>query len=287
MKRLNFEDLHNRPDIVRLKRRFGMAYGMAVGLSFAVSAWGVDGYLLSRTDAIMYPWLKLIIGALICTMVGAVAGWLVARFEKGILAPFFYLGASFVFSWLIVAIPLQIFPKIVLWLDSETGGMLNYIWYENFSSRFVIAFIWVSLFVVLAGVLQIPLVEPAAFSTSFFGKIAPMVVCTVIMLINGSIVDTINNEPLRSAVLEVDRTIQYSLDHRGEQIDRALARAMHLTSLRSVQEVIDQPRQIIVGSYDAWLGQIEVLIRFRDTWVVCTTIYNQPSFCRYVASNSP
>jgi hypothetical protein len=283
MKRLNLEDIRYRPDVIRLKRRFGMAYGMVVGLSFAVSAWGIDSYLLSRGHA-MYPWIKFIIGALICAIVGAIAGWLVAKFEKGILAPLFYLGASFVFSWLIIALPLQIFPKIVLWLDPETGGMLNYILYENFGSRFFIAFAWVALFVTLAGVLQIPLVEPAAFSTSFFGKIAPLVVCTVIMFINGSILDTLNNEPLRTAVLEMDHTVQFSLDHRNEEVDRALARAMHLTALRSVQDVIDEPRQLIVRSYDEWLGQIDVLIRFGNTWVVCTTIYNQPSFCKYVDS---
>jgi hypothetical protein len=286
MKKLQFEDIRNRPEVVRLKRRVGMAYGMTAGLSLAASAWGMDGYLLSQANA-LYPWLKLIAGAILCAAVGGLAGWLVARFEKGILALLFYLGASLVFAWLIVYLPLQIFPRIVSWLDPETGGLLNYIFYENFNARFTVAFVWVALFVFLAGILQIPLTEPAVFSTSFFGKITPLLVCSVIMLISGTILDTVTNEPLRSPILEMNETIKFSLDHRGEEVDRALAQAMHMTSLRGIQDVIDQPRRLIVGSFDQWLGQVNILVRFGDTWVDCITVYNQPSFCKSVIPNTP
>lgn len=70
MKSLQFEDIHKRADVLRLKRRLGMAYGLSLGLAFAVSSWGVDGYLLSQAHA-LYPWLKLIIGAVICVTIGA------------------------------------------------------------------------------------------------------------------------------------------------------------------------------------------------------------------------
>ena len=286
MKNLQFEDIRNCPDVLRLKRRIGMAYGMTVGLSLAASAWGVDAYLLSQADA-LYPWLKLIAGAILCAAAGGLAGWLVARFEKGILALLFYLGASLVFAWLIVYLPLQIFPRIVSWLDPETGGLLNYIFYENFNARFTVAFVWVALFVCLAGILQIPLTEPAVFSTSFFGKITPLLVCSIIMIISGTILDTVINEPLRSPILEMNETIKFSLDHRGEEVDRALAQAMHMTSLRGIQDVIDQPRRLIVGSFDQWIGQVNILVRFGDTWVDCVTVYNQPSFCKYVTPNAP
>jgi hypothetical protein len=150
-----------------------------------------------------------------------------------------------------------------------------------------VAFVWVALFVCLAGILQIPLAEPAVFSTSFFGKIAPLIVCSIIMIISGTILDTVINEPLRSPILEMNETIQFSLDHRGEEIDRALAQAMHMTSLRGIQDVIDRPRRLIVGSFDQWFGQVNIFVQFGDTWVDCVTVYNQPSFCKYVIPNTP
>src|SRR6185503_17185614 len=126
----------------------------------------------------------------ICMIAGGIAGWLVACLEKGIWALLIYLGLALVFSWLIVAVPFQIFPKVMQWLVPETANLLNYTYYEDFQSRFVIAVAWISLFVALVGVLQLPITEPAAFATSFFGKVAPLLVCSVVMFINGVIVDT-------------------------------------------------------------------------------------------------
>jgi hypothetical protein len=286
MKSIAFGDIRHRPDVVRLKRRIGVVYGMVVGLSFAASTWGIDGYLLSQAYA-FYPWLKFVIGAFVCMATGGIAGWLVARSEKAILGLLIYLGLSLVFSWLIVALPFQIFPAVVSWLEPETGNLLNYTFYVGFSSRFVIAIAWISLFLALVGVLQLPLTEPAAFATSVFGRLAPLLVCSVVMFISGVIVDTLNNEPLRTAVLYMNNTVQFTVEHQGEEVDRAVARRMRMSSLRAVGEVISQPRQLIVGGYDQYLDQIHVLIRFGGTWVDCIVVYNQPSFCEYIVPDSP
>ncbi len=286
MKSFDNEDIRHRPDVILRKLHVGMLYGMAVGLSFAAATWGIDGFLLSQADA-LFPWLKFIIGAVICMSAGGIVGWLVARYEKGLLGLLLYLALGLVFSWLIVFLPFRIFPTIVGWLNPEAGSLLNYSFYEGFSSRLVIAIIWVSLFAALVGVLQLPLAEPAAFAVSFFGKVAPLLVCSVVMFINGVIVDTLNNEPLRTAVLNMNNTIQFSVEHQGQEVDREVAGTMRMSSLRAVQDVISQPRKLIVGSYDQFLDQIHVLIRFGNTWVDCVVVYNQPSFCEYVAAESP
>lgn len=286
MKAISHQDIRQRPEIIRMKRHMGIAYGMMVGLSFAAFTWGIDGLVLSRAHA-LYPWLKFIIGAVLCMVTGGIAGWLVARLDKVIFAPIIYLGAGFVFSWLILAIPFQIFPAVVTWLEPETGNLLNYGFYENFGSRFGIAIAWVSLFMALVSVLQLPLTEPAVFSVSSFGKVVPLIVCSVIMAISGVIVDTLNNEPLRTAVIYMNNTIQFSLDNQGKEVDRAAARSMHVGALRAVEEAVSQQRQLIVGSYDQYLDQIHVLVRFGDTWVDCVVVYNQPSLCKYVTSDSP
>ena len=122
MKRIVFEDIAHRPDVIRLKRRFGMFYGMAAGLSFAAATWGVDGYLLAQAN-VLYPWLKFIIGASLGMIAGGLAGWLVARSEKALLGLLLYLGLGLVLSWLIVALPFQVFPRVISWLDPETGSL--------------------------------------------------------------------------------------------------------------------------------------------------------------------
>lgn len=78
------EDIRHRPDVIRLKRRFGIMYGMVAGLAFAAASWGIDGYLINKANA-FYPWMKFIIVAVICMAAGGLAGWLVARSEKAIV----------------------------------------------------------------------------------------------------------------------------------------------------------------------------------------------------------
>jgi hypothetical protein len=286
MKSIPLENIQSRPDIIRLKRLFGTMYGMMVGLSFAASTWGIDGYLLSRANA-FYPWLNFVIGAMICMIAGGTAGWLVGWLENGFLSLPIYLGTSIIFSWLTLALPFQIFPKAVMLLDPEVGRLLNYVVYENFISRFQIAILWIALFITLAGILQIPLTEPAAVSISFFGKIAPLIVCFIIMLICGSIVDKLNNEPLRLSLLELNNTIEFAADHQGQEVDRALARTMHMSSIRQLGDVISQPHRLVVGAYDPWLGQINVLVRFGNSWADCVVAYYQPIFCKNISSTPP
>lgn len=286
MKNISLEDIYHRPDIIRRKHLFGFIYGITVGLSFSATTWGINGYLLNQANA-LYPWLNFIVGAIICMTAGGLAGWLVARLESSLFALPIYLVISLLFSWLTLALPFQIFPKVVTWLDPEIGGLLNYTLYENFSSRFQIAILWVALFISLAGVLQIPLTEPATFSVSFFGKFAPLVVCSIIMIINGVIVDKLNNESLRLSVIQLNSTIQFAAEHQGQEVDRALARTMRMSSVRHLEDVISQPRQLIVGKYDPWLGQINVYVKFGDIWADCVVVYNQPSFCQYFPPDPP
>lgn len=283
MKTTVYEDIRHRPDVMQLRLRMGIAYGITVGLSFAVATWGIDGFLLSQAHA-FYPWLKFIIGAVICITLGGLAGWLVARFEKNLLAVLIYLAAGLIFAWLIVALPFRILPAVLRVLDPEVGNLLNYTVYEGFNAMYGIATLWVSLFVTLAGILQLPLTEPAVFSTSLFGKVAPLFVCTLVMVISGVILDTLNNEPLRNAVLQMEETIEFAVAHQGQEVDRATARAMRVVSLRGVESSIQEPRQLIVREYDEYLGQIHVLVRFGSSWVDCIVMYNQPSFCEYLGS---
>lgn len=278
-----YEDIRHRPDIFQLRLRIGTAYGIIVGLSFAAATRGIDGFLLSQAHA-FYPWLKFIIGAVICMTLGGLAGWLVARFEKGLLAVLIYLVAGLIFAWLIVALPFRIVPAVLQVLDPEIGNLLNYPYYEGFGAMQAVATFWVSLFVALAGILQLPLTEPAVFSTSLFGKVSPLFVCLLVMVISGVIVDTLNNEPLRKAVLQMENTIEFAVAHQGQEVDRATARSMRMASLRAVESSIQEPRRMIVREYDEYLGEIHVLVRFGSNWVDCLVIYNQPSFCDYLGS---
>ena len=272
-----------RPEILRLKHMFGIWFGAALGLSFAIFAWGMDSYLLDRMNG-LYPWLKLIGSVLPCVIVGGLTGWLSARLDKPLFAMLLWGAAASVFAWLTVNLPLQITPRILSLAEPGIQDLLHYSYYEAFSARFGIAYVWIAIFVCLAGLLQIPLSDSAIFSTSFLGKLSPLLVTLVLMAICGTIVDGLNNELLRSPVDALNTTIQFALDNRGREVTPAESRRMRLSALRSVDDLITPQRKFIVSGYDQFLEQVYVLARFEKAWVECELVVDQLLNCEQVGS---
>ena len=270
-----------RPEILHINRSYGIWFGVVLGLTFSIFAWGIDAYSLSRMHG-LYPWLKFLGGVIPCMIVGGFTGWLSARLDKPFFALLLWAAAASVFAWLTVSLPLQITPRILSLVDPSMKDLLHYSYYESFSVRYGVAYAWIAIFVALAGLLQIPLSDSAVFSTSLFGKISPMLFTLVLIGICGTIVDELNNEKLRSPIDAVNLTTQFILDHRGEEIDAAVARRMHLGALRTVEGLVTPERKFIVSGYDQYLEQVQVLARFDKAWVECDLVVNQLIRCEQV-----
>lgn len=272
-----------RPEILRSKYVFGIWFGVVLGLTFSIFAWGIDAFLLNRING-LYPWLKFLGGVIPCVVVSGFVGWLSARLDKPLVAMLLWAVAASVFAWLTVSLPLQITPRILSLAEPGIQDLLHYTYYEAFSIRLGVAYVWIAIFVCLAGLLQIPLSDSAIFSTSFFGKLSPILVSLVLMGICGTIVDGLNNELLRSPVDAVNATIQFALDNRGREISPAESRRMRLSALRSVENLITPQRKFIVSGYDQFLEQVYVLARFDRAWVECELAVNQILNCKQVGN---
>jgi len=269
-----------RPDVLRNKHRYGIWYGAILGLSFSVFSWGIDGSVLNAHHG-MYPWLKFIVGMIICILVGGLAGWLSAKTNKPLFSMIIWLVTASVFAWLTVNLPILIFPRLLSIIEPQTIGLLNYVYYEGFGARVAVAYTWLAIFIALAGLLQIPLSDSAVFSTSFFGKMGPILVVLALTAVGGTIVDNgLINEPLRSSIVATDNTIQFILDNRGKEVDSAEARKMHTGAFRAIDESVTVQRELIVRGYDDQLGELSVLVHFEKDWVECQVFYNQPITCK-------
>ena len=276
------DNLNARPEIVQLKRKFGMLYGMTAGIAFAVASWGRDAFMLNASHAYL-PWVMLITGLTFCAVIGGITGWLTARSESSLLGVVFWLTSSLFFAWIMVTLPLQINPFIVSKLDPQLGALLNYEKGMEFVFRFGVSLAWVLPFTLIVGVTQLPITEPAVFSTSIFGKIAPLFFCIVVMSISGVITDTLINSHFRASIAAVDNAIQFVLDNKNnENVDKVLAREVHARALNTVEEYVQESRYLFVGSYDELLGEIHVLVKFGDQapWIDCNVLYSQPVSCK-------
>jgi hypothetical protein len=279
---INYKPLETqRIDVVRAKRIYGICFGVAVGLIFAVFAWGIDAYQLSRMNG-LHPWIKFVSSLVLCMAIGGLAGWLAAWLDKPLIALPIWIITALFFAWLTVMLPLQIAPRLLTIIEPDIQGLLHYQYYEEFSSRIGVAFAWIVILVSITGVLQLPISEGAVFSTSVLGKVAPLLVCLVLIGIAGTIIDGLNNEPLRSPIEALNSTIQYYFDHQGAQVDPAEARTMHQGALRVVHDALTPQRQLTISGYDQYLGEVDVLVKFQHAWVECKVFYNQPSNCKQV-----
>lgn len=275
-------DLGVRPDIVHARHVYGMWFGTTLGLGFSIAAWGIDAIWLDRANALL-PWLKFVVGMILCMLAGGLTGWLSARLNRPIWSVLLWLATASVFARLTVWLPFWITPRLLSIMEPELQKFLHYTYYEEFSSRIGLAYVWIAIFAALAGLLQLPLSDSAVFSTSLLGRIMPILVCLVLMGIGGIIVDSLNNEPLRSAIGTLNETIQFSLDHEGKEIDPADSRRMHLGALRAIEDIVTPRRKLVISGYDEVFGKVQVLVRFEDAQAECQVFYNQPVFCKALA----
>jgi hypothetical protein len=273
----------DRSDVLRAKLAYGIWYGASLGFLFALFTWGLDAYHLSQINS-LDPWLKFAAGALLCTAAGALTGWLAARQDKPVLALLIWVVYGFLLAWLVVILPTVIFPRLLALVESQVSQYLHYVYYPEFATRIGVAFAWIIIFVAIAGLLQLPLSEGAVFSTSLLGKLAPILIGLVLVGIAGTIVDGLNNEPLRTPVEELNATIQFAVEHQGQQIDKTESRLMRQGSLRAVKDLVTPNRKLIVSGYDAFLGEVNVLVKFDKAWVECQVLYNQPVNCKQVGN---
>lgn len=279
------EDVETRKRILRLKRKFGIIYGITAGSAFALASWGWGAFMLSASHA-YYPWTMLIVGLVFCGVVGGLSGWLTARFESSLLGILFWVTASAGFAWLMVALPLQLVPAIVSLLDPQLGALLNYEGGSGFAVRFGTALMWVLPFAFLVGVTQIPISEPAAFASSFFGRVSPLFFSILLMVLSGVFTDNLINLHFREAITSLDTTIQFVVDNRGnENVNQTLSRQLHARALWEVEDYVSQSRRLFVGSYDEYFGEFHVLVKFDDRWVDCLVLYKQPNTCKLVTGN--
>ncbi|GMV35460.1 MAG: hypothetical protein AMXMBFR60_32890 [Chloroflexota bacterium] len=265
--------------LIRQKRRYGIAYGVVVGLAFTVAVWGWDGYMLSQAHGFL-PWTKFTLGGSACALAGGLAGWVTSRLERWLFTLSAWLAAGFFFAWLIVSVPLQIAPQVSVWFEPQLAQALELGGAEHLPMRVAADSLWTVPFILLAGGFQNLLVESAIFAANSVGNVAPFLAGALIVSICGTVADNFNNEPLRSAMLAMDRTVQFVLDSRDVNADPAASRKNHAGSLRGIKDQITQDRAMTITGYSSDLGEVRIAIQFETLLADCTVIYNQPIICK-------
>jgi len=263
------------------KQLVGLLFGLTAGLAFAVFAWGVDGLILAGAHG-AYPWVKFIPGLIISLMGGGLVGWLTIRLQNVLLRLLFWFGYALLLSKLFLWLPIKAAPEIIGWFDGYLGNFLNYPLYKDFNHMQWIGFVVIALISLLCALLENLLIEQALFSASSFSVIVPIVISFVFYSLAGNTIDGLYNKQIREPILAVNNLIQFAVDNTGKELSVETRRTMHLAAVNTIEDLLPLERTLILSNYDQMLGQIDVLVKFNGSWVKCTTIYNQVTFCKLV-----
>lgn len=264
--------------IQKRKRAFGLSYGIVAGLAFSLTLWGLDGLSLSQAYA-YFPWIKFFTGMPLAILICGLTGWLTTRIERPLVGVVLWIAAAGALAWLTILVPIFLSPIIMKALNPDLASLLQYTFYDNASEKAAVAFAWIAIASFIIATIQVPMLEQAAFSTSILGKIAPHIICALLMLVSGSVADNLNNQLLREPLVSMNETINFALEHQGQSVDPKAAREVHLASLRPVQDSIHPNRRLVVSRFDPLLEHVYILINFNGSWVECGTIFNNPLNC--------
>ncbi len=268
----------------RKKLRLGLIYGVVAGVAFAIFAWGIDALLLAKANA-AYFYDKFIPGLVICAFAGGLAGWLTIVFHRHAIAMLMWGMLAGLCTWLAVWLPFSGHALMIKYLDPSQAVWFSFKPLENLNQFVLLSLLINGLAAIIAGLLEINLVDQAVLSRYISGTVMLIVVCTIILGLAGTAIDNMINTNLREPVQVINSLLQFASDNYGTQVPKATALEMHLSSARQLGDLVLKPRELLLVGYDGSLGMVDILVDFSGTLAKCTTIFSQPINCLILPPN--
>jgi hypothetical protein len=261
-------------------QRIGLAFGVLMGFAFVLGAWGSDAVEMWQASA-QLPWLRLALGAGLVVPLAGLVGWLVARSDNALVGLLAWLGAGVLFGYWAGHIPYELVSRVVGKLNPDFQGQAIYPFNESALTRLWIAAALSGVLFGIGGALQTMVVDTASTTSNTARRLFTFLVCIPFFVGAGILTDLLIQRPLRQPLVVVNDLIQFALDTEGQQVDKNLARSMHLGAVKSISHLLHEPRRLIMGDYDLdTLESGRVLVDFNGEWARCWVIAGQPSFCQ-------
>ncbi len=261
-------------------QRIGLAFGVLMGLAFVLGAWGSDAVEMWQASA-QLPWLRLALGVVLVIPLAGLAGWLVALSDNALVGLVVWFGAGVLFSYWAGHIPYELVSWVVGRINPDFQGQPIYPFNESAETRLWMAAALSGVLFGIGGALQTMVVDTARTTSIAARRLLTFVVCIPFFVGAGILTDMLVQRPLRQPLVIVNELIQFALETEGQEVDKNLARSMHLGAVKSIISLLHQPRRLIMGDYDLdTLESGRVLVDFNGVWTRCWVIAGQPSFCQ-------
>jgi hypothetical protein len=283
---MSFENKFEKQEAFKKKKLLlGIIYGLTCGCSFAVFAWGIDAILLANANAAYY-WIKFVPGLLMGGITAATAGWLTILFEKHSIAFVIWGIVAIIFTLLALWLPTSGTELLIQLFNPDLAHWLNFPNIDGFIQFLIVGWITIGLAAIIGGILEINLVEQVLFSAHSSSIVTMIITCLVIFGLAGSATDHLINVNFREPIQALDRMLKTAEEYADVTIPQDIAREQHLSAINHLGLDLNNPRKLTLISFDRTLGNMNVLVDLKETWIQCAMIYSQAANCSAISDVS-
>lgn len=256
----------------------GLLFGFLAGSTLLLVAWGVDGWALNQADGIL-PWVKMGLGAGLLILPMTVLGGLSIGLRRAALAGALWLLAGVLCGWVAAQIAFRLFPWALVRWAPDAARFVAYSYGLGPSGRGILASIACGLAFFVAGVVIQSLVEGWRAATYPVSRALTILLWVALFILPGAAVDGLVNRPLRAPLVAIDDLI-YFRQSEPEAMGTPKARLLHASALNPAEALLARRHRLVVAGYDETVTTVRVLADFEGSWVQCTLIESEPTFCQ-------
>jgi len=273
----------------REKERLGIWFGLAAGLAFVFTLWFIDGVHLASAHAV-FPWAKLVLGFIPTIGLCVLAGWLSTKLENALLSMLVWLVTGTLLCLLASHIPFEGMDLFYKWFNPELAWRTAYPFNTGVSSRFAVVLVICVAVSAIGGVFFKMLVENAHSASAKAGTIFPFIIWIAVFVSLASPIDYMLQMPLREPVVAINSLIDKKIDTLTNPLEKDDFRKSRLAALNGLDDLLTQPRHLMLSRYDSYMIMTNVSVNFGGVWVDCTVFANteteppaqQPVFCKEI-----
>ncbi len=263
----------------QMRKNFNLAIGALGSLTYAIFAWGIDGFMLQSHNGSM-PWLKLAVGLPAALLIFLIATSISSKNRNMIIQAATWLTAATLLSFFLSILSFQGMGFAWKILYPNLTAQISYTLLESIRGRLFVIIVMSNILFFIGGLLVESASESMIKSSGLIGWILPILFCLAFFGGAGYVADSNFNFQLRDQIISVNDQISEAATVKSSLMTESQERLIRRFTKLNVH--LDGPRRLFVGSFDESFTQAVILVDFDGIWARCSSINGVVGNCEKI-----
>ena len=269
----------------RLSLKLGLRNGLLTGLALALGTWTPHVMGLRSTHLrLLYP--PLILGTLALLLLGALGGWLAARYRNALAGGLVWGATAILMTMVIGHVPFE-GQNLTVWVaDRRSWGLPIYPFGDAAQYHIWLSGFFITFLLVILGLFQDYRLEGLRGDVDDKGRLDAHTWFTLalplpLVLAAGLIADNIVNSPLRSGPRLVHEAIHTGRTYPGDLFELSLESGLNYNAIGGVRELMSEDYTLILGGVNMGVTDVIYVVAHFDNgaWINCWVVAGSLSNC--------